>query len=89
MKDASDAVDEPIWHLPLNDEHRKAMEGNHGNDLNNLGNSGWGGCPQAAAFLERFVENDIPWAHLDIAGPGVLGGNDCNGFGAKLLLHYM
>ena len=89
FKDASEEVDEPIWHMPLNDEHRNNMAGKHGNDLDNLGNPAWGGACNAAAFLERFIENDRPWVHLDIAGPGVIGGNDCSGFGAKLLLSFI
>lgn len=30
-----------------------------------------GGASTAAAFLERFVEKDVSWAHLDIAGPAM------------------
>lgn len=89
IKDSAVEVDEPIWHMPLIDEHRQAMAGKFGNDLDNLGSSPWGGSCTAAAFLERFIENDIPWAHLDIAGPAVMDGPDCNGYGAKLLLGYI
>jgi leucyl aminopeptidase len=28
----------------------------------------WGGATTAAKFLEKFVSN-VPWIHLDIAGP--------------------
>ena len=34
-----------------------------------LKGTGPGGCCVAAAFLERFVEKNVKWAHLDIAGP--------------------
>ncbi len=36
-------------------------------DLNNLGAGTFGGSSKAAAFLERFVETGVNWAHLDIA----------------------
>lgn len=72
--------------MPLNDEHREAMKGKHGCDLDNLGSSRWGGSCTAAAFLEAFIEDKRPWAHIDIAGPGCLMDSDQSGFGAQLLL---
>lgn len=90
LEEASEVSTEPIWHLPLNDEHRRAMDGkNHGTDLNNLGSSKFGGASTAAAFLERFIEDERPWAHIDIAGPGIFDGADMTGFGAKLLLAFI
>lgn len=89
LQAASKFSAEPIWHMPLTDEHREAMVGLRGTDLCNLGKSRWGGSCTAAAFLERFVEDKRPWAHIDIAGPGCLMDNDQSGFGAKLLLAYI
>jgi leucyl aminopeptidase len=43
LKKASDESFEPIWHMPLNDEHRDAMKGRYSADLNNLGDSPYGG----------------------------------------------
>ena len=37
-------------------------------DFKNVGTR-YGGSIVAALFLKEFVPNDIPWAHLDIAGP--------------------
>jgi leucyl aminopeptidase len=71
------------------DDHRDAMKGTHGSDLNNLGSNPMfsGGASTAAAFLERFVENDRPWAHLDIACASL---NDkFVGFGAKTLFTFI
>ena len=90
-KASKDAV-EPVWHMPLNDEHRDSIKGKYGADISNLGNSRWGGSCHAAAFLERFIEDERPWAHLDIAGPVTYGpseNGDATGFGAKLLLSYI
>jgi len=75
--------------MPLNDEHREAIAGQYGADIANIGNTRWGGSCQAAAFLERFVEDGRPWAHLDIAGPCIATKPDQDGFGARLLLQYI
>jgi leucyl aminopeptidase len=40
-------------------------------DIKNVGEGRWGGAITAAKFLEEFV-GDIPWIHLDIAGPAFL-----------------
>jgi leucyl aminopeptidase len=84
---------EPMWHLPVNDEHRASIKPEAA-DLKNLGRTPYGGSCTAAAFLEAFVDEGVKWAHLDIAGPGILRGGpkppgalDNTGFGASLLLH--
>lgn len=41
-----------------------------------------GGACKAAAFLENFVEKDVKWSHLDIAGPtGIIPIKNATGFG--------
>jgi leucyl aminopeptidase len=85
-KAATDSF-ESVWHLPLNEEHRDAIKGQFGADISNIGSYRWGGASQAAAFLERFVEDDREWAHIDIAGPGVFMEKEQSGFGAKLLFY--
>ena len=84
---------EPMWHMPLNDEHRASIK-HEAADLSNLGRTPYGGSCTAAAFLEAFVEEDVKWCHLDIAGPALLRGGpkpagcaDQSGFGAALLVH--
>ena len=74
--------------MPLNDEHRADIKGTFGADIANTGTGRLGGASTAAAFLERFIENERPWAHIDI-GPGIFMENDSSGFGAKLLLEYI
>ena len=83
---------EAMWPMPINDEFREATKGKYGADLSNMGNCPWGGASHAAAFLEFFTEDERPWAHLDIAGPGVFFDSsepDAPGFGARLLLSYI
>lgn len=60
-------TDEYIWPLPIIDEFREDIKSPIA-DLKNIGGSRFAGTPKAAAFLEEFIKNDIPWAHLDIAG---------------------
>lgn len=69
LKKAAAGTDEYIWELPIIDEWRNDMKSNIA-DLKNIGGSRWGGTAKAAAFLENFVGEGIPWAHLDIAGCG-------------------
>ncbi len=59
------AVDEPTWRMPLGPEYDKALKSDAA-DMKNIGNRA-AGSVTAAQFLQRFV-NDVPWAHLDIAG---------------------
>jgi leucyl aminopeptidase len=61
------AEDEPLWRLPLStacDEHIKS-------DIADLKHCAWGDVPDndhAARFLEHFVPEGLPWAHIDMAG---------------------
>ena len=66
--EASKKSFEPVWHLPILDDHKEAIKGDYG-DISNTGKTrGYGGASTAAAFLLNFVEKDTKWAHLDIAG---------------------
>jgi leucyl aminopeptidase len=57
---------EDVWPLPLHPNHKKALKSDIA-DLRNTGSSG-PGASTAAAFVGSFVEEDVPWVHLDIAG---------------------
>ena len=71
LKQSGDRTFEPVWRMPIMDEHRESMKGLQ-SDLNNKGKTPYGGASQAAAFLEKFVDKDVKWAHLDIAGPAIM-----------------
>jgi leucyl aminopeptidase len=66
MRTAAADAGEAMWPMPLFDEYKKDMDSEVA-DCKNIG-SRWGGSIFAALFLREFV-TDIPWAHLDIAGP--------------------
>lgn len=94
LKAASKQSFEPIWHMPITEEHQETIKGKYG-DIMNTGSTRMGGASHAAAFLKRFVEGDTKWAHLDIAGPAMGKGaiapvcSDQTGFGAALLLNFI
>ncbi len=68
IQKAADASGEWIWPMPLTDMHARDMRGTYA-DLSNVSSTGRNaGSATAAAFLEQFVDNDIPWVHCDIAG---------------------
>ncbi|MBD9698993.1 leucyl aminopeptidase family protein [Flavimobilis sp. GY10621] len=82
---------EAVWRLPLVDEYDERL-GSTVTELRNVpADERGGGAITAALFLRRFV-GDVPWAHVDIAGPAhadkasheVPAG--ATGFGARLLL---
>ncbi|MEM9531379.1 MAG: leucyl aminopeptidase family protein [Pseudomonadota bacterium] len=61
---ASEAASDPLWRLPLYAPYRDMLKSPIA-DLNNIGNTGMGGCITAALFLEHFVEPSTPWIHVD------------------------
>ncbi len=81
---------ELFWPLPLHMPYMEELKTTVA-DCKNIGGK-WGGALTAALFLKKFVDNEIPWIHLDIAGPAVkeepLGhlGKGAKGFGVKTLV---
>jgi len=66
LKTASKTVNEEVWQLPMHDFFAEQLKSEFA-DCKNIGTR-WGGATTAAKFLEQFVD-DVPWVHLDIAGP--------------------
>jgi leucyl aminopeptidase len=66
---AAGRAGEALWPMPIPEEMVEKVRGNSKvADLAQHNTERWGGASYAAAFLREFVE-DIPWAHIDIAGP--------------------
>ena len=63
---AGNAVGEKLWRLPLADGYDRAIDSDAA-DVKNIGGDRGAGSIVGAQFIKRFV-NDVPWAHLDIAG---------------------
>jgi leucyl aminopeptidase len=86
---AGDAVGERLWRMPLDDAYDKQINSAIA-DVQNIGANGSAGSITAAHFLKRFT-NNVPWAHLDIAGTAwtqkdrPLAGKGATGFGVRLM----
>lgn len=63
---AAQAEGEGAWRMPLAPAYGKLLKSQKA-DLKNVGGR-WAGSITAAEFLQRFVPDDLPWIHLDIAG---------------------
>ncbi|WP_434287400.1 leucyl aminopeptidase [Celeribacter sp. SCSIO 80788] len=63
---AAEAEGEGAWRLPMGQGYDDLLKSNVA-DMKNVGTR-WGGAITAAQFLKRFVKDETPWIHLDIAG---------------------
>lgn len=66
LKSGQDEGDN-MWRLPLWKPYRKLIDGKTG-DISNEASAPYGGAITAALFLEEFVLNSTPWAHMDVMG---------------------
>jgi leucyl aminopeptidase len=93
LQAAAQASGERVWPLPLFDDYNELIK----SDVADMKNSGGrnAGATVGGLFLKKFVSDQIPWAHVDIAGPArndkaqpdaPVGGV---GFGVQLLLKYL
>ena len=87
---AGKKVDEKLWRMPLHKNFDKLIESKNA-DMQNINYVGGAGSTTAAQFLQRFILNKTPWAHLDIAGMafskygGALNSGGATGYGVRLL----
>ncbi|SNS44263.1 leucyl aminopeptidase [Tropicimonas sediminicola] len=63
---AASVEGEGAWRMPLGESYASLLKSQKA-DVKNVGTR-WGGAITAAEFLHRFVKDDTPWIHLDIAG---------------------
>lgn len=68
VRSVADAAGEAVWPMPMPAHLRGGLDSEVA-DLRNISGGRYGGSAVAALFLREFVDDDIPWAHLDIAGP--------------------
>jgi leucyl aminopeptidase len=95
LMQASEVSGEKIWPMPLPEEY-KDLNRSHIADIKNIPNTRYGGSITAAMFLQEFINEDVTWAHLDIAGPAYaekplnsytpIGGV---GFGTRTILEWL
>jgi leucyl aminopeptidase len=91
LERAALASDESVWRMPLEHKYVSTLDSPVADARNDPGNPGG---ITAALFLQPFVK-DVPWAHLDIAGParalseGPISSLGATGFGVRLLASYL
>ena len=90
LLDAGNKVKEKLWRMPLHENFDKLINSKNA-DMQNINYVGGAGSTTAAQFLQRFILNNTPWAHLDIAGMafskygGALNSGGATGYGVRLL----
>ena len=88
--EAGEKVEEKLWRMPLHKNYDKLINSKNA-DMQNINYVGGAGSTTAAQFLQRFILNKTPWAHLDIAGMafskygGALNSSGATGYGVRLL----
>jgi leucyl aminopeptidase len=93
VREAADRAGESVWPLPLPPEYRKDLDSEIA-DLKNISGGRGGGALTAGLFLSEFA-GDVPWAHLDIAGPARAASDDGHvvkggtGFGVRTLVEVL
>jgi leucyl aminopeptidase len=90
---AGERTDERLWRLPLDPEYFELIKGSDSDIKNSAG------VPTASPivggmFLKQFVSDEVPWAHIDIAGTatiekGISGGREATGYGVRLVVEYI
>ena len=89
LAEAGQAVGDKVWRMPLGKEYDKLIDSPIA-DMKNIGGKGAGSIT-AAQFLQRFIADGTPWAHVDIAGmawsdkPGRTWGKGATGYGVRLI----
>jgi leucyl aminopeptidase len=90
LLDVGKKTDEKLWRMPLHKNFDKLIDSKNA-DVQNINYVGGAGSTTAAQFLQRFILNKTPWAHLDIAGMafskygGALNSGGATGYGVRLL----
>ena len=90
LLEAGDKVEEKLWRMPLHKNFDKLIDSKNA-DMQNINYVGGAGSTTAAQFLQRFILNKTPWAHLDIAGMafskygGALNSGGATSYGVRLL----
>ncbi|EGD59597.1 leucyl aminopeptidase [Novosphingobium nitrogenifigens DSM 19370] len=90
---AGKASGDKLWRFPLGSAYDKLIDSPIA-DMKNVGPR-YGGSITAAQFLQRYVEDGVAWAHLDIAGmvwsdkAGATHDKGATGFGVRLLDRYV
>ena len=88
LQQAGDRSGDLCWRMPLDDDYAEGLKSNFADLANVAGRAG--GSITAAKFLQKFA-NELPWAHLDIAGTAWKSGaaKGATGRPVPLLVQYL
>jgi leucyl aminopeptidase len=91
----SELSGDQLWQLPLQQNYKRFIKSPIA-DICNISRVRWGGAITAGLFLQFFVEEKLPWVHIDIAGPAYRDDDlgECHkaegaGFGVRLLARHI
>jgi leucyl aminopeptidase len=87
LEDISKETGEKSWRMPMEKEYNDQLKSKIA-DLTNCGTR-WGGAITAALFLQNFVDESKPFAHIDIAGPVWDDNTGATGFGCKMVSEWV
>ncbi|MCX6989499.1 MAG: leucyl aminopeptidase [Chlamydiae bacterium] len=93
LVEAGEKTFERVWRLPLYSEYKDGLKSSIA-DMKNSGGRKASPC-KGAAFLQQFIKNQTPWAHLDIAGTAYLTETRtyhptlATGVGVRLLIQFL
>ncbi len=93
LTEAGTETGEKVWRMPLSAEYDKMIDSKNA-DMKNIGGR-HAGAITGAQFIKRFVENDTPWAHLDVAGTAMgspaseINQSWASGWGVRLLNEFV
>ena len=93
LQTAGDESGDKLWRMPLAEPFDRLIDSPIA-DMKNVGPRE-GGSITAAQFIQRFIENGVKWAHIDMAGkawsdkPGPTYDKGATGFGVRLLDQYV
>jgi leucyl aminopeptidase len=93
LQQAGEESGDKLWRMPLGEAFDRLIDSPIA-DMKNVGPRE-GGSITAAQFIQRFVENGVKWAHVDMAGkawadkPGATYDKGATGFGVRLLDQYV
>jgi leucyl aminopeptidase len=93
LQEAGEDSGDRLWRMPLGEAFDRLLDSPIA-DMKNVGPRE-GGSITAAQFIQRFIENGVRWAHIDMAGkawsdkPGTTYEKGATGFGVRLLDEYV
>ncbi|HLB32310.1 MAG TPA: leucyl aminopeptidase [Patescibacteria group bacterium] len=92
---AAATTGENIWRLPLVKDYLPKYRSDIA-DIKNIHDDKWAGAIMGGLFLQEFVDESTPFAHIDIAGPVWAAKNGVSynpkgatGFGVRTLLEWL